>query len=428
MSASIASRVLNVPLFVQREKLDALLWALRSKLPFAVEQPNVPEIEAGAFIGSRYDAATGRVLSYRFKDGVAIIDVQGTLVNRGAWLDAYSGMTSYEGIERQLHDAAEASDVRAIVFDIESSGGEGSGLFSLAERIREVRQQKPVIAVVNDVAASAAYAIACSASEVWTSPSGFLGSIGVIYVHLDKSEMLENEGIKPTIITAGGRKAWGNEYEPLSEEARSWIEGIITDSYERFVQLVAAGRGERMTAEAARATDAGLFVGQQAVEIGLADRIGTLRQAVAALSQRGTGRGSPGGQKLEGKATMSDDKTFTADDVENVRSDALATGSIQERERITAILRADAAKGRMEQALMLALDSDVEANTAIKLMEASPRESERAVPSLDQRAADEPDTVAGVPGNSGTPGPAGQSKSEAAPWPDVYAKLPGASR
>ena len=93
-------------------------------------------------------------------DGIAVIEIAGTLVHRGAWIGQSSGLTSYEGIAAQLQAALADPAIRGIALDIDSFGGEVAGAFDLADRIRAVRQVKPVQAFVADHALSAAYALA----------------------------------------------------------------------------------------------------------------------------------------------------------------------------------------------------------------------------------------------------------------------------
>ena len=175
-------------------------------------RPNAPE--ANRFTGSSR-RADGTTSMMRTADGVAIIPVLDTLVNRGAWLDSRSGLTSYEGIAAQLRAAGSDPEVRSVLLDISSPGGEAAGMAGLADLIRSVRQTKPVTAFVNDMAASAAYGIASAANEIVISPTSILGSIGVVMLHADRSGELAAQGVKPTLIFAGSHKVDGNPFEPL---------------------------------------------------------------------------------------------------------------------------------------------------------------------------------------------------------------------
>jgi signal peptide peptidase SppA len=230
--------------------------------------------------------ANGRPLPFvRTEDGISIISVVGELVNRGAWIGASSGLVSYEGITHQLRAAAQDAGTRAILIDAESPGGEAIGAFELASFVRQCRAAKPVYAIVNGMATSAGYALASGATRIITTESGISGHIGVIMVHMDYSRMLEDAGLKPTILTepVGGHKADSNPYEPLSDDAREIAQQRMSVFYENFLSTVSAGRGKKLTASMARATQARVYVGKEAVSAGLADDVMSFDDAIASI-------------------------------------------------------------------------------------------------------------------------------------------------
>jgi ClpP class serine protease len=182
----LSDRLLNTPLLIHPAKAQIILGTLSGRLgldadlfPFdeTAESP-----EANRFTGSSRRADGSASIS-RTAEGVAIIPVLDTLVNRGAWLDSRSGLTSYEGIAAQLRAAGQDPEVRSVLLDISSPGGEAAGMAGLADLIRSVRQTRPVTAFVNDMAASAAYGIASAANEIVISPTSIVGSIGVVMLH-----------------------------------------------------------------------------------------------------------------------------------------------------------------------------------------------------------------------------------------------------
>ena len=132
----------------------------------------------------------------------------------------------------------------------------GQPVRSLADLIRSVRQTKPVTAFVNDMAASAAYGIASAANEIVVSPTSIVGSIGVVMLHADRSGELAAQGVKPTLIFAGSHKVDGNPFEPLSDAVRADLQASVDAHYRQFLDTVAAGRGRKLTADMARATEA----------------------------------------------------------------------------------------------------------------------------------------------------------------------------
>ncbi len=156
-------------------------------------------------------------------DGIAVIEIAGTLVHRGAWIGQSSGLTSYEGIAAQLQAALADPAIRGIALDIDSFGGEVAGAFDLADRIRAARTQKPVHAFVADHALSAAYALASQADRIILPRTGAVGSIGVVAMHSDMSGALDQKGIAVTLIHAGAHKVDANPYQPLPEAVRDRI-------------------------------------------------------------------------------------------------------------------------------------------------------------------------------------------------------------
>ncbi|WP_156851746.1 S49 family peptidase, partial [Bartonella refiksaydamii] len=194
------------------------------------------------------------------------------------------GLTSYEGLSASFREAIGQPDVRAILLDIDSSGGEAGGVFDLIEEFQALSKQygKPIWAHANEVACSAAYAIACAASQIWVARTGIVGSIGVVCAHLDQSRADEKHGLKWTFVFEGDHKVHGNSHEPLSDTAQIKMQADCALLYEMFVDLVAQNRP--LNADAIRDTKAETFIGTQALTLGLADAQGTLAQALETLT------------------------------------------------------------------------------------------------------------------------------------------------
>ncbi|WP_019220228.1 S49 family peptidase [Bartonella florencae] len=272
----LASRLFGVPLMLASTKLDIILNALAPRL-FAGEKFAVRAL-------LEKDGAPLRPPeTYVVQNNIAIIPVHGTLVRRGAWLGALSGLTSYEGLSASFREAIGQPDVHAILLDIDSSGGEAGGVFDLVEEFQALSKKynKPIWAHANEVACSAAYAIACSASQIWVARTGVVGSIGVVCAHLDQSRADEKHGLKWTFVFEGDHKVHGNSHEPLADEAQIKIQADCALLYEMFVDLVAHNRP--LNAAAIRDTKAETFIGNQAITLGLADARGTLAQVLEAL-------------------------------------------------------------------------------------------------------------------------------------------------
>ena len=171
---------------------------------------------------------------------IAVIPVYGTIVQRASQIDICEGGTSTQQISSMLRDALADDTVAQILLDIDSPGGSVYGVQELADEISQ--SKKPVVAVANSLAASAAYWIGCSASEFYVTPGGEVGSIGVWQAHQDWSKALEEAGVNTTLISAGQFKVEGNPYQPLSQEARDFMQSRVNDYYTAFTKAVSKGR------------------------------------------------------------------------------------------------------------------------------------------------------------------------------------------
>jgi signal peptide peptidase SppA len=300
----------------------------------------------------------------------------GELVNRGAWVGASSGLVSYEGFIYQMKRAADDSNTRAIMLDLESPGGEAIGAFEAAAIVRQVAEKKPVIALVNGLAASAAYALASGASRILTLPTGLSGSIGVVLMHLDVSKWLETEGVKPTLIFAGDHKVDGNSFEPLPAAVRKDMQKQVASFYDQFVETVAAGRG--MSPAAVIDTQARIFKGEDAVAAGLADAVvGDFETALNETSSVAiAGRSTTGAKMDMNKTSVANggDSTAAAPDVNKIAADAAAAAQM----RIGAILNDKTAQGRTALAHHFAFKTAMSAEDAIAALAVAPKEAAAA--------------------------------------------------
>jgi signal peptide peptidase SppA len=177
--------------------------------------------------------------------GIAVLPLYGVVTQRGNMVDDISGpgSSSTQQFTSVLRQMLADDTVGQILIDIDSPGGSVYGVSELASEVVKARAQKPVIAVANSLAASAAYWIGCSASEFYVTPGGEVGSIGVWQAHFDYSKALEEDGVKPTLISAGKFKVEGNPYVPLDEQAQAFMQSRVDDYYNAFVEAVAMGRG-----------------------------------------------------------------------------------------------------------------------------------------------------------------------------------------
>jgi signal peptide peptidase SppA len=428
----ISARIFGQPLLVTPEAAqqvaDFLCQTNRVEFGF--------DIEADHLTADQVESRTGFVGTHRRQDGafsltrrengVGIIKIHDKLINRGSWIGASSGLTSYEGIEAQIDAALKDDEVHSIILDINSPGGEAPGMSALALRIRQANEVKPVVAVVNAVAASAAYGIASAASEIVVSDTAVLGSIGVVFVHADRGSQMEKQGVKATVIHAGAHKVDGHPFGPLTESAKANLQDMINAHYKAFINTVAAGRGDRFTAQDAMATEAKTYLGQEAIEIGLADRMASFDQILSELQTN-----APSGISQEittmagttsGTGAKGDGKIYTQAEMDAAITNAKAEGLSDATTRIGAILDSDEGKANPALAAYFAFKTQMDTQGAkAALAAAGPatppnNATPNTIPTPEQRAHDYPEM------GSNDPTPTTHAPSQNYGWGDVVAE------
>jgi signal peptide peptidase SppA len=267
----VAARVFGTPLMIGRAKLEVILGVLGRRF-------------AGGSAETAPATSEPPMLAAVTPEGIAIIPIIGTLVSRSGFVDAASGLLAYADIGDTIAGAMADPTVHGIILDMDSPGGEVGGLFDLVDRIGALKMEsgKPLWAVANEGALSAAYAIASATDRIYVTRTGEVGSIGVVAAHVDESGADAKAGLAWSFVFAGNRKVDGNSHGALSERARADIQADVDRLYADFCALVAGNRG--LTPVAVRATEAAIFRGDLAVRAGLADRIGTLDMALADMT------------------------------------------------------------------------------------------------------------------------------------------------
>lgn len=260
-------------------KLDEINTFLLARLNDEGVRDLAAAIEKGKS-GARADD-----LPYQNIDGVAIIDVFGTLSKRMNMMSALSGGTSTEILQRNIGRALNDPQVQAIILDIESPGGSVDGTTALADFIFNSRGKKPIIAFANGLMASAAYWIGSAADMVIATETAVVGSIGVVMTHYDRSAQDAADGVKRTEIYAGQYKRIATDAKPLSQDGAAYLQGMVDDLYSVFVNAVARNRGVTIDQALAMA-DGRTFIGEKARAIGLVDMIGNKSLAFAKAIER----------------------------------------------------------------------------------------------------------------------------------------------
>lgn len=288
----VLEHLLNTPLLAHEEKALTVAGVVLGRhgveVNVAVDASVVNQPKAGPLqeevLRRRYEMDGGKPFLFAPVLGVAVIEITGSLSHRQWRIGKSSGVMGYDGIGAQLDAALRDPEVRAIALDVHSDGGEVAGAFQLADRIFAARDVKPIVAIADERAFSAAYLLSAAAGEVWlASEVAQVGSIGAVVVHMSFEEMIRNEGVKVTVIRSAPQKAEGNPYEDLSAPALARVQARIDAVAAPFVSRMAAWRG--LTEQAIRATEAGTFMGRDAVAAGLADGIADPIDIILALAR-----------------------------------------------------------------------------------------------------------------------------------------------
>lgn len=273
------------PWFIDPRKAEQIIAALEWRATYGIRAEPY-----------RSDGPASRPRSYERIGDVGVIRLFGPILPRAeAIRDVSQAAAVMTEFQASFNDAAKDDSLRGIVLDIDSPGGQVDLVPETTSMIRAARREgRPIVAVANTLAASAAYWIASAADQISVTPSGEVGSIGVYTVHEDVSELLGNEGVRVTFISEGPRKVEGNPFEPLGDEARAALQSNVRHFYDLFVSDVAKGRG--VSANIVRAdpekTDqhfggGRVYPASQAVKLNMADRVETLDAAIARLQRNG---------------------------------------------------------------------------------------------------------------------------------------------
>jgi signal peptide peptidase SppA len=315
-----------------------------------------------------------RFRPYTVKEGILHIPVKGVLCHDMPWqFGSYA--TGYEYIWQAFVRGLEDDGVKGVALAIHSPGGDVAGNYDLVDKMYARKGEKPVTAFAAEGAYSAAYNIASVADKVVVTRTGGVGSIGVLTMHMDYSKMLENVGMKVTMVSApkGGHKTERQPYVALSPDAEARMQARVDELYEMFVASVSRNRG--MDAAAIRDTKALTFGATEAVSLGLADSIASFEDALSAFSTEL----ETYNEEEDQMATPADKTTATAAataEAEALKTQAFAEGKAEgikegmsaAKTRITAITGSDVGKARPKAAASAAMNTDMDAESAVAFL------------------------------------------------------------
>lgn len=211
------------------------------------------------------------------QQSVGILPLHGPIFPKANMMTQLSGATSLDQWTSQFMQMVEDDSITSIILDVDSPGGSSAMIPETAALIRESREVKPIYAVANVMAGSAAYGLAAQATKLFASPSSLVGSAGTYMVHTDESQLAQKLGVVETVIKEGRFKAV--ELESLTPDAKAYLQEFVGDVNDVFLNEIAAGRNT--DADSIRALEAKVFNGVRAVEVGLADEVASFDEVLA---------------------------------------------------------------------------------------------------------------------------------------------------
>jgi protease-4 len=219
---------------------------------------------------------------------IALIDVTGLIVDARKPGIIAPGENPVATLVESLHRARDDSAVKAVVLRINSPGGTDTASDVMYREVRHFKEDsgKPVVVLMEDVAASGGYYLACSGDEIIAHPTTITGSIGVIIQTINFSDGMRRIGIKADAIVSGPNKKMGSPFEPMPDEHRELLQGIVNEFYGNFVAIVKESRPALKETELAWITDGRVVTGVRAQQVGLVDSLGDMHDAFAAAKSR----------------------------------------------------------------------------------------------------------------------------------------------
>lgn len=357
-------------------------WAITETALHTILEIAARENESPQAVAAKLGRNLQNTYSVTERDGVAIIPVAGPLFRYANLFTMISGASSYELIARDFTAALENPNIKGIILDIDSPGGEVNGVSELSNMVYAARGKKPVVAYASGDAASGAYWIASAADEIVVSETSALGSIGVVGMYQGKS------GKSAETVEIVSSQSPHKRLDPTSDEGRNRLQTRIDSMADVFIGTIARNRD--VSAEDVQSHYGGgdVMIGAKAVSAGLADRIGSLEGLIAELS-------SPTSPRTEGFFNAQNQPPSTQEkkpmDIETLRKDhpdlvaqLTREGASAERTRLGAILGSEEAKGREKLAKEMALGTDINAIEACQLLACAPTEEPKATTSFEK--------------------------------------------
>lgn len=353
----IISQATNAPLLLEPAYARVFFCALGREsgigsLQIPQDQERLDQAGMELVTGSYMSGDKPRARFYQVVNGIAMLPVSGTLVHKLGGMRPFSGMTGYDGITARLQQAMDDPDVKGVLLDIDSPGGQAAGAFDCADMIYRLGEQKPVWALANDLSCSAAMLLASACQRRLVTQTSRIGSIGVVMAHTSYAGKLEQEGIDITLIYSGSHKVDLNGTRELPESIRADYQQKMDDARLMFAEKVAQYTG--LSVDAVMATEAATYDGRAGIDAGLADEMVNAADAVTVMAA--ALKSNPGERNMP----------------ELTAKEAAA----QENQRVMGIIGCPEAKGSEQLAQMLASQPGMSVTQAQAILAAAAPQQE----------------------------------------------------
>lgn len=353
----IISQATNAPLLLEPAYARVFFCALgresgAGSLQIPQDQERLDQAGMELVTGSYMSGDKPRARFYQVVSDIAVLPVSGTLVHKLGGMRPFSGMTGYDGITARLQQAMDDPDVKGVLLDIDSPGGQAAGAFDCADMIYRLGQQKPIWALMNDVACSGAMLLASACSRRLVTQTARIGSVGVVMAHASYAGQLEQEGVEITLLYSGKHKTDLNPYQALPDDVRTDYQQKMDDTRQMFSEKVAQYTG--LSVDAVMATEAAIYDGQAGIDVGLADEMVNAADAVTVMAAA-----------LKSKSRGNNMAELTATEA-----------AAQENQRVMGIIGCQEAKGREQLAQMLASQPGMSVTQAQAILAAAAPQQE----------------------------------------------------
>lgn len=382
-------------------RLQAEPWAMRREemgilLDIAQRKNESPEA-----VAQKLGRPLENTYAMEMRDGVAILPVSGPLFRYASWFTMVSGATSYDLLALDFAKALADPNVKSILLNIDSPGGEVNGVAEFADQIFSARGQKKITAYIGGLGASAAYWIASAADEIVAADTAMIGSLGTVTQVTDTRERDAKAGVKTFTIVSS--QSPFKRLDPSTDAGMGKMQALVDSLSDVFIGKVARNRAVSVETVMQNYGQGDVFVGAAAVNAGMIDRLGSYESVVSELQSGGkvvSGLNFAAGSGSNKGKTMSDNEqkpkadadtgatapaaavaTITPEAAEALRAEGRDAGVVTgrtegataERARIQGILTHAEAAERGEMATHLAFNSSMDIDAAVALLKASPK-------------------------------------------------------